>query len=168
MSSACTAWMAELEAEARATAQLLDAVPENRLAWRPHPKSFSLGQLALHVASLCGSVANLLANDAVDAASVDFAAPEARSVAELRARHELSIRLAREQLDKWSSADLEREWRLTNQGRTLMAAPRGAMARSLLLNHLYHHRGQLTVYLRLLDQPVPSTYGPSADINPLA
>lgn len=168
MSSACAAWMAELETEALATAQLLDAVPEDRLAWRPHPKSHSLGQLALHVASLCGGVANLLANDSVDASTIDFTAPEARSVAELRAEHELSLRTAREQLARWASADLEREWRITNQGRTLMAAPRGVMARSLLLNHLYHHRGQLTVYLRLLDRPVPSTYGPSADVNPLA
>jgi uncharacterized damage-inducible protein DinB len=168
MNSTCSHWITEIEREARATAALLALLPQERLAWRPHPKSHTLGQLAWHIASLNGSVVSMLGVDTLDAATVNFSTPQPATVAEVRACHEQALVTAREALGRWSEADLAREWRLVHGDKVLMAAPRGDLARSILLNHLYHHRGQLTVYLRLLDLPLPSVYGPSADFNPLA
>lgn len=168
MNTTCSHWITEIEREARATEALLALLPEERLGWRPHPKSHTLGQLAWHVASLIGGVVSMLSTDTLDAATVDFSTPQPGSVAEIRMRHEQGLAQAREALARWNEADLAREWRLVRGDRLLMAAPRADLARSLLLNHLYHHRGQLTVYLRLLDRPLPSVYGPSADVNPLA
>lgn len=168
MNTTCSHWIAEIEREAHATEALLALLPEDRLAWRPHPKSHTLGQLAWHIASLNGSVVSMLGVDTLDAATVDFSTPQPTSVAEIRACHQQSLAKARTALAGWGERELAAEWRLVRGDKVLMAAPRGEFARSILLNHLYHHRGQLTVYLRLLDRPLPSVYGPSADFNPLA
>jgi len=168
MSPVCSHWIAEIEREALATNALIAVLPEDRLAWRPHPKSHTLGQLAWHIASLHGNVVSMLGVDTLDAATVDFSTPQPTSVAEIRACHEQSLAKARVALAGWSETQLATEWRLVRGDKVLMAAARGELARSILLNHLYHHRGQLTVYLRLLDRPLPSVYGPSADFNPLA
>lgn len=167
MNPTCSTWIAEIEREAHATDALIAVLPEERLAWRPHPKSYTLGQLAWHIASLQGSVVSMLGVDTVDAATVDFSTPQPTSLAEIRACHHHSLANARATLAAWSEAQLASQWRLVRDDKVLMAAARGELARSILLNHLYHHRGQLTVYLRLLDRPLPSVYGPSADFNPL-
>lgn len=155
----------ELNEEAEATRRALERVPEDRLSWRPHPKSMSLGELALHVAQTPGGVAELL--DEPSAGAPDFSRrPEASSRAELLAAFEESVENATSKLSAWGDEGLEAEWRMTEDGQTLLASPRAAMVRAIMLNHWYHHRGQLVVYLRLLDVPVPAVYGDSADEAP--
>lgn len=155
----------ELKQEAESTRRVLERVPEDRLAWKPHPKSMSLGQLALHVAQTPGGVAELLAGPTGEAP--DFSnRPEATSRAELLSSLDESITNATSKLSSWGNEGLAVEWRLTRGEETLLAMPRVEMARAIMFNHWYHHRGQLTVYLRLLDVPVPAIYGDSADEAP--
>jgi uncharacterized damage-inducible protein DinB len=156
----------ELEHEAKSTARVLARVPEPHLAWKPHPKSFSLGQLALHVATVPGSVAELAARDISTPAS--FFQAEATTSSELLPALEATIRKVREHLGAFDDAQMTATWRLVAGEREIMAMPRVAFVRAIMLNHWYHHRGQLLVYLRLLDVPVPSVYGPTADENPFA
>ena len=160
------ALLAELEQEAQTTRRVLERVPQNQLSWKPHPKSMSLGQLALHVASVPGAVAELLVPDSMDAP--DFIHPEASTAAELVPALDASVAKARQHLGGLSDARMGATWRVMKGQRELMAMPRAAFARSIMLNHWYHHRGQLLVYLRLLNVPVPSVYGPTADENPFA
>lgn len=164
--SPCAPFIAELEQEAAATRKLLERLPASKLAWKPHPKSQTLGQLAYHVASTPALVTEMLAKDTLDAATVDFKAVQPQSVDEVRTRYETGLQGAKEALSRWGERDLATTWRLTAGGKDLMAAPKGALIRMLVLNHHVHHRGQLTVYLRMLDVPLPSVYGPSADESP--
>jgi uncharacterized damage-inducible protein DinB len=154
--------------EAATTRRVLDRVPEAHLGWQPHPKSMSLGQLALHVATLPSLVPQFLAADALDFGSVPKAPPTTASHAELLAAFASSTEHARSYLADLSDERATATWRLVAGQRDLFAASRAAILRSLLFNHWYHHRGQLVVYLRLLDVPVPSVYGPTADENPFA
>lgn len=158
----------EIRREAAATRRLLEALPEARLDWRPHPKSHSLGQLARHVASLPTGIPRMLAGDTFDFAKADLRAAEPRSKAEILAAFEQGVRDAEAALSAWDAAELGRTWRAVRGDAELMALSKGVALRTLLCNHLVHHRGQLTVYLRLLDVPLPSVYGPSADVNPFA
>lgn len=136
--------LAELEQESQTTRRVLERVPQAHLAWKPHVKSMSLGQLALHVAIAPGNVAELV--PALEA----------------------SVAKAKQHLGGLDDAAMRATWRMTSGGREILVMPRVAFARAVMLNHVYHHRGQLLVYLRLLDVPVPSVYGPSADENPFA
>ena len=154
----------ELEQEAQTTRRVLERVPGDKLAWKPHDKSMSLGQLALHVASVPGNVAEASRQSPFEAP--DFAHPSATSAAELVPALDNSVARAREILSSMDDAELGKMWRVVAGGKEVMAIPVGAMLRSIMLNHWYHHRGQLLVYLRLLDVPVPSVYGPTADENP--
>jgi len=160
------ALLAELEHEAETTRRVLERIPQAHLAWKPHPKSYSLGQLALHVASTPGNVAELAMQD--NAQPPAFVQPEAATTAELGAALTDTVAKAKRLLDGVDDARMAKIWRLTSGGRELMAMPRAAFLRAIMLNHWYHHRGQLLVYLRLLDLPVPSVYGPTADENPFA
>ncbi len=154
----------ELDQEAQTTKRVLERVPEDKLAWRPHPKSFSLGQLALHIAFVPAGVTTIVMQDSVEAP--DFSQPEPRSRQEILDTFSKSLETAKGNLKTMDDARLAATWSLTRSGKVVMSAPRGAFLRSVLLNHVYHHRGQLSVYLRMLDIPVPSIYGPSADENP--
>ncbi len=158
--------LSEIDQEAQTTRRVLERVPEGKYSWRPHPKSFSLGQLALHIASAQGNVAALAAMDTVEAPV--FSQAEAKSRQEVLDAFSKSIDSAKETLGKMDDARLTSTWTLTRNGETIMSIPRIGFVRSVLLNHVYHHRGQLSVYLRMLDVPVPSIYGPSADENPFA
>jgi uncharacterized damage-inducible protein DinB len=158
--------LAELEQESQTTRRVLERVPDAQLRWKPHPKSMSLGQLALHVAMVPGNVAELLVPDSMEAPQ--FVHPEAAAAADLVPALEASVASARKHLGRLDDAAMGATWRVTKGGRELMAMPRAAFARAIMLNHWYHHRGQLLVYLRLLDVPVPSVYGPTADDNPFA
>lgn len=152
----------ELKQEAEATRRVLERVPEDQLSWRPHPESMSLGELALHVAQTPGGVAELL--DEPSAGPPDFSnRPEAASRTELLSALEESVANATSKLSAWGDDGLAAEWKMTEGAETLMALPRASMVRAIMLNHWYHHRGQLAVYLRLLDVPVPAVYGDSAD-----
>ena len=157
--------LAEMEQESHATRRVLERVPQAHLSWRPHPKSMSLGQLALHVATVPGMVAELASVDTKPVPSA-FVQPEAATAAELVPALTASVARARQLLGHFDDAAMGATWRLMSDGRELLAMPRAAFARAIMLNHWYHHRGQLLVYLRLLDVPVPSVYGPSADENP--
>lgn len=156
----------ELTREAATTRRVLERVPEDKLSWRPHAKSMSLGQMALHVAQTPGAVANLISE--LRAQPPQFKQGEAASRSELLSALDQSVAGAQDKLAAWGDRGLMEEWTLEREGKTLMALPRVGMVRSIMLNHWYHHRGQLLVYLRLLDVPVPSVYGPSADENPFA
>jgi uncharacterized damage-inducible protein DinB len=161
------ALLAELEQEAVTTARVLERVPDAHLSWKPHPKSMSLGQLALHIATVPGNVAELASVDTVPEPP-QFVQAEAATAAELGPALAASVAKARHHLGDFDDAAMSATWRLMMDGREVMAMPRVAFARAVMLNHWYHHRGQLLVYLRLLDVPVPSVYGPTADENPFA
>jgi uncharacterized damage-inducible protein DinB len=158
----------ELRQEAETTKRLLERVPEDRLGWRPHPKSMTLGQLALHVATIPGDLSRLAQLDEFDASSANFEPPAPESKAAIAAAMKKSLDEAAEYLGAVSADQADASWRLTLRGNEVFAMPRAALLRSLMLNHWYHHRGQLTVYLRLLDVPLPVIYGRTADENPFA
>lgn len=168
MLPACAALIAELSAEAPATRRVLERVPEERLGWRPHPKSMSLGQLAQHVASIPGSIARIARADGLDATTVDFTPAQAESRAALLETLEESVAGACDLLAGLTAESAAAPWRLTAGEREIFTLPRLGLMRTLALNHWYHHRGQLLVYLRLLDVPVPVVYGKTADENPFA
>jgi len=160
------ALLAELEQESQTTRRVLERVPQEHLSWKPHPKSMSLGQLALHIATVPGNVAAGAAQDTM--APSAFVFPEAETAAELVPALTASVAKAREHLGGFDDAKMNATWRVADGDREVMAMPRVAFVRAIMLNHWYHHRGQLLVYLRLLDVPVPSVYGPTADENPFA
>lgn len=155
----------ELEMEAQTTRRVLERLPEDKLSWKPHPKSMSLGQLGLHVAQTPGNVASLITPDVLDGAP-SFTQPEGTSRKEILEALDASVGKASAYLQTLSDAQMMATWTMSAGGKTMMAVPRAGMVRSIMLNHWYHHRGQLLVYLRLLDQSVPSVYGPTADEPP--
>lgn len=155
----------ELEQEASTTRRVLERVPDSKLTWKPHPKARTLGELALHVAMVPGAVAEFVAQPSPVQAP-QFADPSPRSATELISTLDDSIAKAKRLLGKMDDATILATWRMMQGDRELMAVPRIAMLRAVMLNHWYHHRGQLSVYLRELDVPIPSIYGPSADENP--
>jgi uncharacterized damage-inducible protein DinB len=156
----------EIDQEAQTTKRVLDRIPEDKLTWKPHPKAFSLGQLALHIASSPGSVAAAAVPDSMEAPN--FSQPEAKSRQEVLDTFSKSLESAKDALKEMDDARLTSMWSLTKNGKVVMSIPRIGFIRSILMNHNYHHRGQLSVYLRILNVPVPSIYGPSADENPFA
>jgi uncharacterized damage-inducible protein DinB len=159
--------LAEMDQEAQSTLRVLERVPQAQLSWRPHAKSMSLGQLALHVATIPGNVAELAAKTTIPEPPA-FVQAEAATSAELVPALKASLAKARAALGDMSDAQLMETWRLMSGTREIMSMPRVAVVRAIMLNHWYHHRGQLLVYLRLHDVPLPSVYGPTADENPFA
>jgi uncharacterized damage-inducible protein DinB len=157
----------ELEQEAQTTRRVLERVPDGKLAWRPHEKARTLGELALHVATVPGGVAEFAAAQSPVQAP-QFADPSPKSAAELIPALDESIGKAKKALGGMDDVTLMATWRMMRGDRELLAIPRVAVLRSIMLNHWYHHRGQLTVYLKELGVPIPSIYGPSADENPFA
>jgi uncharacterized damage-inducible protein DinB len=158
------ALLQELEQEAQTTRRVLERVPGDRLAWKPHDKSMSLGQLALHVATVPGAVAEMSQHSPFPIP--EFTQPSASNAAELVPALEQSVAKAREILRGLDEAALAKQWRVVSGDQEVMVMPVGAVLRSIMLNHWYHHRGQLSVYLRQVGAKVPSIYGPSADENP--
>lgn len=162
--------LTELDQEAAITKRVLERVPADRLTWKPHEKSMSLGQLALHVATIPGDVAGMLVTNEFEMTPEDFtsipAPPE--TSADIMKAHEESLAKAKQILSGLDDSAVMAPWSLKVGGRAVFSAPKAGIVRSIVLNHWYHHRGQLSVYLRLIDVPVPSIYGPSADENPFA
>jgi uncharacterized damage-inducible protein DinB len=150
----------EFDQEMATTRKLLERVPGDKGAWKPHEKSFALGHLAQLVAWMPGWIARSLREPHIDLAAgagYSFQPTEA-----LLREFDKNAQAAREALAAVTGAALEEQWSLKNGERVLWTAPRGEVVRAHL-NHLIHHRGQLTVYVRLVDVPVPSIYGPTAD-----
>lgn len=158
------ALLQELEQETQTTRRVLERVPGDRLSWKPHDKSMSLGQLAMHVAQMPGNIAEISRQSPFPLPQ--FTQPTATSASELVPALDQSVARAREILRTMDDASLSKTWRVVDGSREVMTLPVGALLRSLMLNHWYHHRGQLSVYLRQVGALVPSIYGPSADENP--
>jgi uncharacterized damage-inducible protein DinB len=126
----------------------------------------SLGQISMHVAMIPGAISKLAQVDEFDAGAANFGPPQPNDAQEILAALEESVKTAEQYLGGLSEQAAMGTWRLTQNGKELFTMPRLGMLRTIMLNHWYHHRGQLSVYLRLLDVPLPSIYGPSADENP--
>jgi len=158
--------LTEFREEVPATRRALERIPPDKLAWKPHQKSRSLGELAMHIAGIPGMAERVANFDEFTPGSVP--PPSANSMEEIRATFEKNVRTAEEVLSKTTEQTALGNWRLVFKGKEVFRKPRVAVLRTTMLNHWYHHRGQLSVYLRLLDVPVPVVYGPTADENPFA
>lgn len=152
----------EFDHEMTSTRKVLERVPEERFDWKPHQKSFSLGALATHVATLPTWGTETLTRSEIDVGNNRTVAA-IPSKSELLAAFDSNVAQARMALVGKTDAELLAMWSLKRNGKTVFSMPKTAVLRSLVLSHLIHHRGQLSVYLRLLDVPVPSIYGPSGD-----
>jgi len=150
----------EFDQEMATTRRLLERVPDEKGEWKPHPKSFALGHLAQLVSWMPGWITSALKETQLDLAT---AAPYSfEKTATLLAGFDRNVREARAAIAESKDEDYGETWSLTNGGQVLFSARRAVIVRQDI-NHLVHHRGQLTVYLRLLDVPIPSIYGPTAD-----
>jgi uncharacterized damage-inducible protein DinB len=153
----------EFSQEAATTRRLLERVPAQHLAWKPHVKSMSMGRLATHIAEIPGWVSTILDTDGFDVGASNYTPQTAGSVDELVSMFDKNVPMAEAAIRRQTPDRLLTMWRITKQGQVLLEMPRMGVIRTLLLNHLIHHRGQLSVYLRLKDVPLPSIYGPTAD-----
>jgi uncharacterized damage-inducible protein DinB len=160
--------MSEIQQEGVITKRVLERVPGDKLSWRPHPKSMSLGQLALHIATIPGNLSKLAQLEGFDASAANFDPPAPNNANEILTALDTSLKAAEEYLGGVSESAVMGNWCLTSKGKEVFIIPRVGLLRTIMLNHWYHHRGQLSVYLRLLEVPVPVIYGRSADENPLA
>lgn len=156
------ALLPEFDREMTTTRTVLERVPDDKLDWKPHAKSFSLGELASHIATLPAWGTETINRSELDIGVTPQPAALPSKAAVLAAfdAHATGARAA---LVGASDADLMATWTLTRHGKALFSMPKTVVLRSFVFNHLIHHRGQMTVYLRLLNVPVPSLYGPSAD-----
>jgi uncharacterized damage-inducible protein DinB len=156
----------EFDQEMAKTRTVLERCPEEKYGWKPHVKSWDMISLASHIANMTGWAVYALTSDSFDIAPVGAARYKeepAKSKKELLARFDKGVAGARAALAATSDADLMKTWSLLQGGKAIFSMPRVAVLRMMILSHCIHHRGQLSVYLRLNDLPVPSIYGPSAD-----
>lgn len=160
------AYIAELDHEAGTTRRLLERMPEDRVEWKPHEKSMTLGRLCGHITEMPSWGVLILQEDGFDLATSGERGYESFVAGDrdaLLARYDREVAALVAAAQGVDDRRMEGSWTLSNGDRTLFTAPRAVALRSWVLNHVVHHRGQLAVYLRLLDVPVPSIYGPSAD-----
>jgi uncharacterized damage-inducible protein DinB len=163
--SIAQAMLAEFEAQAPVTRKFLERLPEDKLTWKPHQKSMTAGQLAYHLAAVPGGIVRFVQNNPAQAPeSFNFPQPAGR--AEILKTLEESISTVRSILPKFDDAAMTETWRMVAGGREMLAQPREEFLRDVMLSHWYQHRGQFSVYLRMLDVAVPASWGPSADEPP--
>lgn len=158
-------FLPEFDHEMGSTRRVLERTPEADFGWKPHQKSHSLGQLAGHIANLPRWLGLICEHSEIDVA---VAAEEARprvpaSEQDLLDTFDENVKRARRYIDELGDSAMMARWTLRSGSQEILSMPRAAVLRSFVLNHLIHHRGQLTVYLRLRDVPLPSLYGPTAD-----
>ena len=156
----------EFDHETATTRTLLERVPADKAEWKPHAKSMSLGQLAMHIANLPNWASITLERTEFDPNPPDgsrVTTPAFESGSALLQTYDANVSAARVLLARTTDAEFMVPWTLKNGGKRLFSMPRIAVFRSFILNHAVHHRGQLSVYLRLLDVPIPNIYGPTAD-----
>ena len=151
----------EFRDEMPAVRRMLERVPTEKLSWKPHDKSRSLGELALHVANLPGMAEKIILHDEFAPGNAPPTIPT--SAEQIRDAFEKSVSAGDQAFAQLTEERAQGEWRLVFRGKELLRRKRIAALRTNMLNHLYHHRGQLSVYLRLLEVPVPPVYGPTAD-----
>lgn len=159
------ALLPEFDHEMTTTRKLLERVPEDKFAWKPHPKSTSLGDLATHVANIASWGQVTLNQSEIDMGGAGRAAPAA-SRADLLATFDKNVAATRAALVSKSDPEFMAPWSLKNGGKTFFTMPKAVVWRSFVMNHLIHHRAQLSVYLRMQDVLIPAMYGPSADESP--
>ena len=152
----------EFDHEMTTTRKLLERVPEERLDWRPHPKSSPLGDLAQHVATIPMWGLMTVTQSELDLGGTVRVEP-VRTRTGLLEMFDTNAKATRAALAGKSDAELMAPWALKRDGQTIFSMPKVAVWRSFVMSHLIHHRGQLSVYLRMNDAPIPSIYGPSAD-----
>ena len=165
--SIAQAVLPEFDHEMATTRAMLERAPEDKADWKPHPKSFSLGNLVTHIANIPLWAVFTLKDTELDLAPPGgpaFESPKYHGRDANLAFFDANVKQAREWLEKTSDADFMVPWSLKNGGVTTLTLPRVVCIRSFILNHIIHHRGQLTIYLRLNDVPLPSSYGPTADL----
>ena len=156
------ALLPEFDREMATTRKLLERVPGDNLAWKPHAKSMTLGRLASHLAELPGWVASIV-NESSFNMTGNPPSPESPSLPDILAMFDKNVATARKTIAAKTDAEFLSPWTLKREGRDMFTMPKVSVVRNFLLNHSIHHRGQLSVYLRLNDVPLPSIYGPSAD-----
>lgn len=152
----------EFEHEVQTTRRTLERLPEDKLAWRPHEKSMTLGQLATHLATITHWAETVVSTESFDVSTAPKN-PEFKSRSEILSAFDANTASARKAISEATDAELMKPWSLVAGGKAIFTLPRIAVFRSFILNHMIHHRGQFSVYLRLNNVPVPSIYGPSAD-----
>ncbi len=157
------ALFAELKHEAASTKKLLALVPDERLDWKPHEKSMALGRIATHIAEIPSYLTWILSAPEMDFASRKYQPHVSISREELLQIFEEKLQVGSDALEKSSDEEMIKPWTLRRGEHIIFTLQKTAAIRSLVMNHLVHHRGQLSVYLRLLDIPIPGMYGPSAD-----
>ena len=163
--SMAQAMLAEFEVQAPITRKFLERLPEDRLMWKPHDKSMSAGQLAYHIAAVPGGIVRFVQNNPAQAPeSFNFPQPATRD--EILKVFDESIATVRTLLPKFDDAAMNETWRMVAGGQEMMAQPRAEFLRNVMLSHWYQHRGQFSVYLRMLGAAVPASWGPSADEAP--
>ena len=158
--------LAEFDAQAPITRRFLERLPEDKLTWKPHDRSMTAGQLAYHLASVPGGIARFVENNPAQAPG-SFNFPQPASGQEILDTFEESIKTVRDVLPRFDDSAMAETWRMFVGDKEIMAVPRAAFLRDVMLSHWYQHRGQFAVYLRLLNVPVPASWGPSADESPL-
>jgi uncharacterized damage-inducible protein DinB len=156
----------EFREEMPPTRRVLERIPADKLSWKPHGKSRSLGELAMHVANIPGMAERIITSDEFAVGAAPMATPE--SAEQILSVFDKNARAGDSLISNLTEEKAMGEWRLVFKGKEIFRKKRSAALRTNVLNHLYHHRGQLSVYLRLLEVPVPSVYGPTADENPFA
>ena len=160
------ALLPEFDQEFANTRKMLERVPDDKLAWKPHPKSFSMGDLATHIAEVPGWMGVTIEQDSFDVAppgGATYQRPNLASAKAILDMFDKSVPIARAALAKATDQQFMGPWSLLKAGQVMFTMPKIAVVRSFLMNHNIHHRAQLSVYLRLNDVAVPGMYGPSAD-----
>ncbi len=161
------AMLAEFDQEAATTRRLLEAVPESKYDWRPHEKGMSMEELCGHMAGMLNNMPTLLDGDSFDISQRPAPSAPPADRASLLALFDAGVSRSKEWLGSLGDK-LDDTWRLYRGEEEMMAMPRAMAIRGFLFNHLYHHRGQLSAYLRFAGEPVPPVYGPTADFDPFA
>lgn len=153
----------ELEQEAISTRKMLERIPADKLTWKPHEKSMTLDALAGHIVNMVGWTKVTLKEDELDFAKMDYKPPTYTDASQLVEEFDKNLAESLETLANTTDETMASNWTLRNGEQVFFTMPKAVTLRSFVMNHVIHHRGQLAVYLRLLDVPVPSVYGPSAD-----
>ncbi|MDQ6756378.1 MAG: DinB family protein [Bacteroidota bacterium] len=156
-------FLQEFEQESASTRKILQRVPEEHFDWKPHEKSFTLGRLATHIAELSGYISTALTTNELDFSIREYVPRQAATSSELMQIFEENFSKSKEELQKATDDVFMQKWKLRNGDHIIFDLPKSAVLRTFAINHLIHHRAQLSVYLRLLNVPVPGMYGPSAD-----